>query len=327
MLAKRRKIQLANGTQITTPLLLPSFSSKTLLDERVEKILEYHKSVITDELLVSAYDVYYKLIKEKQTRFCSTVFLDSGGYEASQDVDLSDQTGIAAIPQPWKNTFHQKVLDAWDFTHPTVVVSYDNPRAKITLEKQIKRATALFARYPNATAEFLIKAERSDQRFLCIADITRRAHDLSKFAIIGITEKEIGGSTMERMVNIAKLRNSLNLVGLETPIHVFGSLDTVSSVLYFLAGADIFDGLTWLRYAYENGNTLYKHNYGARTLGITFEDFRMNAKIWNDNYYYLLRLRDDMGRYLLNSDFKVFGANADFFLRAFDQFQAHMKGI
>ncbi len=49
------------------------------------------------------------------------------------------------------------------------------------------------------------------------------------------------------MQNIAKLRKALDKAGLNIPLHVFGSLDTVTTPLYFLAGADIFDGLTWLR--------------------------------------------------------------------------------
>jgi hypothetical protein len=325
MLAKRRKIHLQNGTTITTPLLLPSFSSKTLQEEKVKKILDYQKAVIADEILVSAYDVHYKEIRQKQTTFSSTVFLDSGGYEASQDVDLSDQSGISAKSKKWTTAFHEKVLRDWDYTHPTVVVSYDSPRAKVDLKEQISRAKRLFSKYPLGTPELLIKTERTSQRYLDVSAIVKKVNSLKSFAVIGVTEKEIGGATLDRMLNIARLRTALNDAGLETPIHVFGSLDTVSSVLYFLSGADIFDGLTWLRYAFEDGNTLYKHNYGSRTLGISFDDFRINAKVWNDNYYYLLHLKEDMGRFLLNFDFNAFRSNSKFFDTAYQQFQERLK--
>ena len=59
---------------------------------------------------------------------------------------------------------------------------------------------------------------------------------------------------------------------METPIHVFGSLDTVTTPMYFLAGADIFDGLTWLRFAFHGGYTVYKHNYGALKFGVATKD-------------------------------------------------------
>jgi hypothetical protein len=70
------------------------------------------------------------------------------------------------------------------------------------------------------------------------------------------------------MQNIAKLRNALTKAGIDIPIHVFGSLDSVTTPLYFLAGADVFDGLTWLRFAFHEGQTLYKQNYGALHLGV-----------------------------------------------------------
>lgn len=327
MLAKRRTVILKNGVQLKTPLLLPSFSSKTLQEERVRKILDYQKEVITDEILVSAYDVYYKEIAAKQTNFSSTVFLDSGGYEASQDVDLSDQSGMSVKSRPWRTSYHETVLKNWDYAHPTVIISYDNPRTKLDLDSQIDRANALFAKYPLGTPELLIKTEHKSQRFVDISAVVARASKLKGFGVIGITEKELGGSALDRMVNIAKIRNALTTQGLETPIHVFGSLDTVSSVLYFIAGADVFDGLTWLRYAYFDGHTLYKHNYGARNLGISFEDFRINAKVWNDNYYYLLHLKEDMARFSLSFDFAVFGSNAKFFETANQQFQVRLKEV
>ena len=89
MLARKRKILLKSGATLECPLLLPSFSSKTFQDERVGKIIDYMSSVITDEVLISAYDLYYKEIKNKIS-FASTVFIDSGGYEASLEGDLSE---------------------------------------------------------------------------------------------------------------------------------------------------------------------------------------------------------------------------------------------
>ena len=78
MFAKRRKITLKDGSLVETPMLLPSFSSKAFRDEKVAKIIEYMAATITDEILISAYDLFYREIKKKMT-FPSLVFLDSGG--------------------------------------------------------------------------------------------------------------------------------------------------------------------------------------------------------------------------------------------------------
>ena len=127
------------------------------------------------------------------------------------------------------------------------------------------------------------------------------------------------------MLNIARLRIALDGVGLNPPIHVFGSLDTIGTPLYFFAGADIFDGLTWLRYAFHKGKTIYKHNYGAIELGVEYEDFRVNGTIWNNNYFYLLKLKREMGRFLLRRDFKEFEFNGELFQPIVTQFQEKLK--
>src|SRR6185312_9373800 len=116
---------------------------------------------------------------------------------------------------------------------------------------------------PRAGRELLIKTTSRSQDFVILNEVLLCKYRLSNFDVIGFTEKELGPSTLDRMVFIARLRQELEAAGLDIPIHIFGSLDTISTPLYFLAGADIFDGLTWLRYSYFDGLTLYKHNYGA----------------------------------------------------------------
>ena len=81
--------------------------------------------------------------------------------------------------------------------------------------------------------------------------------------MIGVTEDEIGESMAERLTFLTELRNALEQAGLATPIHVFGGLDPLMTPLYFWAGADVFDGLSWLRYAYGDGQSLYAKGFVA----------------------------------------------------------------
>ena len=275
MLSKVRKLNLKGGGVIETPLLLPSFSSKALQNESVTEIIEYMAQNISDEILISAYDLHYhKIKKNKIASFASAVFMDSGGYEATKDSDLSDIGDKEYRPQLWKqNQLDETLRINWDFKIPTILVSYDSPHAKTKIEKQISRAKTYFKKWAAANSELLLKTESKKEPYLDIDKVVRHRHELATFDVIGVTEKELGRSTLERMINIAKLRNALQSVDCDSPIHIFGSLDTVSSPLYFMAGADIFDGLTWLRYAYCDGHTLYKHNYGTTSLGISLEDF------------------------------------------------------
>jgi hypothetical protein len=150
------------------------------------------------------------------------------------------------------------------------------------------------------------------QSRLDITNVIGQIHSLADFDVIGVTEKEVGSSLLDRMKNIGMLRSALQKVGLETPIHIFGSLDPITSPMYFLAGADIFDGLTWLRFAFQNGRTLYKQNYGA-TIGLSIKAHVLDGICWDNNYRYLQELQLEMRRFLQTEDFNSFKFNGALF--------------
>ena len=86
--------------------------------------------------------------------------------------------------------------------------------------------------------------------------------------------------------------------------------------MYFLAGADIFDGLTWLRFAFHEGHTVYKQNYGALKYGVGTKAHVIDARCWNDNYYYMKEMELEMRRYLNSHDFATFKYHSDLFQTA-----------
>lgn len=110
----------------------------------------------------------------------------------------------------------------------------------------------------------------------------------------------------------------MDKVTLDIPIHIFGSLDTINTPLYFLAGADIFDGLTWLRFAFHEGYTMYKHNYAAVQLGLAMKAHVIDGKCWFDNYRYLVDLELEMRRFLKEHKFTTFKYHAELFERAYE---------
>jgi hypothetical protein len=313
MLAKRRALKL-NGQEIErTPLLIPSFSSKGFPE--VDNIIKYCSELIDGVMLVSAYDLHYGKVKPP-FNFPSLIFLDSGGYEASKDTELSDFGDKEHKPKPWTQAMHEAQLANWKPRVPTVLISYDHPRERLPIKAQVERAKAMAPGRDGYLREILLKPETAAQRFLQMANIIKNVHRLEDFDVIGVTEKEVGNSIFDRMKHIAELRRALEKVGLETPIHVFGSLDTITTSMYFLAGADIFDGLTWLRFAFHEGKTIYKHNYGAIKFGISIKSEVIDGKCWNDNYYYLSEMQLEMRRYLNSNDISVFGSRADLFQAA-----------
>ena len=310
MFAKRRILS-HNGQEIErTPLLIPSFSSKGFPD--VCKIIEYSSELIDGATLVSAYDLHYEKAMPSLD-FPSILFLDSGGYEASRDLELSDYGDRQYIPKSWTQEMHDTQLNKWRPSVPSVIISYDHPEERISIPKQIDRASHMALNRGDVLREILLKPTAQGRTLLGISDILENIGRLANFDIIGVTEKEVGNSIFDRMRNIAKIRRALHGIGLETPIHVFGSLDTVTTPMYFLAGADIFDGLTWLRFAFYNGQTIYKQNYGALKYGVSTKAHMIDGRCWNDNYYYMKEMELQMRRYLNDHDTGVFGHHGNLF--------------
>lgn len=304
MLAKRRGFYRNGAEIIRTPLLLPSFSSKGF--PHVQNILEATQEVIEGEILISAYDLHHRKLKGPFD-FAQSVFLDSGGYEASGDVEFSDTRAMTHKPEAWSLTDYEAIIANWTAPCPTVIISYDHPNDRIAVLEQIKRAEETIPRGDNLFREILFKPNEKDDDLTDVDAIVANIHRLVAFDAIGVTEKEIGPTLQSRMCSIARLRRALNAAGLgSTPIHVFGSLDTMSTPLYFVAGADIFDGLTWLRYAYHEGQTIYQQNYAIFRFGIQIKSRLVEASCSFANYYYMKEMQREMRNFLQTGSFDSF---------------------
>jgi queuine/archaeosine tRNA-ribosyltransferase len=320
-LAGRREIKFGSSGTIWTPVLVPSFSSRVL---DIDKPLRASEQFIDGPILISAYDVKHGLLSPPYD-FGSAIFLDSGGYEISRLTDLSDVSDEAQNPLKWPEEDHAAVLADWNPKVPSVVISYDNPTRRYPVLEQIRRAKDMKLSRADIAREILIKPETVDQHFIQVDKVLRHVRDFDGFGLIGVTEKEVGNSVLERMVNIARLRGALSKVGLNTPIHVFGSLDTVTTLFYFVAGADVFDGLTWLRYAFKDGRTLYRQDFGISDLGISTKSYKIDALCWSMNYNYMRDMQLEMNRFPTNHDFQVFKRHCEQLKSACQSVEAELR--
>lgn len=325
MLAKRRALRIDAETDadLRTPMLLPSFSSKGF--PNVQKMFRALEETISDEILVSAYDLYHGYL-EPPFDFASLVFLDSGGYEASKDVELSETFDKEHVLHDWSPELHRNVIEKWNCASPTVVVNFDSPKYRISTSEQIARAKAMPMPGGICGRELLIKPESGDARRVHLKNVIPAIKEMTGFVAVGVTEKEIGHSILDRMVNVALLRRALDEHHADMPLHIFGSLDTISTYLYFLAGADIFDGLTWLRYAFCDGDTIYRHSYGALALPLDLSSDIVEGRCWTNNYQHMRTMRINMLKYLKDENFDHFGKRAGLIRNAFDSMNALLEG-
>jgi hypothetical protein len=317
-------------------LLIPSFSSKGFARSKkdgkseIGKILTAAGEFLTEAYLISAYDIHYgHLPLPPALPFRpDLIFLDSGGYEISTDRDYSSVIDPLPAPEPWDDKKLKSILDQWPDELPAVFISYDRPDERKIVPKQIAAARRMFKGRSQHLHLFLLKPETDTQATLerAINSAAANAAELSCFDIVGVTEKELGRCMMDRMVSIAKLRFALDDADITIPIHVFGALDPLSVCLYFIAGAELFDGLTWIRYAYDEGRCIYTHNHGTLKYGLHVSDDLVKSRAISENCFCLQGLQHKLREFCATGSFDKLDPHGGFLKDASDSLRTRLKG-
>lgn len=325
MLARRTVLKHPIGTAIDMPRLVPAFSSKgfPFFDDEVtgQKLsevtnaLELTGPTISDSILLSAYDIYHNYLRAPEQFYGNKelVFIDSGAYELSLEFDSTEPKQDIYEPNDSYNfEAYQKVLSKLPNGFPIVITNFDYQSSGQPVEEQIEEAQVLFNDLPNFLHCFIVKPT-GRQKYLDIPEVERHIEKMRRFEILGVTEKELGNNLLERLTNIARLRGTMDRLSVNAPIHVWGGLDPVVSPLYFCAGAEIFDGVSWLRYGYYNDMAVSRDAYTAIELGVQMQWRRAEALRLAKNISYLENLTIRMRRFVDKGghDFKVFGSQAD----------------
>ena len=309
MLAHSRQIKLRNGVEVTTPLLIPSFSSAASTP-REHKSIPYsriHSAFLTRDiaqsLLISAYDIEHDLLtnafafkigfRESDYAWPKFLMIDNGWYEKRNDPQ-GESSSIAVGSRKWEQEDFERVIDTLDQEVVPAVVSWD---CWEPYEEQIQRARSFFAHRSHLASVILLKPPGNSE-FHELGELsTECVALLQAFDLVGVTEKEIGDSIHDRFMNIIRLRKLLSAEGVSAPIHIFGGLDPQLAPLYFACGAEIFDGLGWLRYAYHEGMAVHRStgvllNGRARERSLPSE-----FTVWRQNLEEIRRLSENMRRF------------------------------
>ncbi|HEY9634850.1 MAG TPA: hypothetical protein V6D14_15715 [Coleofasciculaceae cyanobacterium] len=293
-----------------TPLIIPSFSSRGFPE--LESIYEVTKDYISDISLISAYDIYYKL-QNVDIYASNILFIDSGGYETKIIQSSVNSDDVYALRDnynvyDWSRDLHQIVLDNLQPLSQLVLISYDDCNNWESVLSQIEIAKSFFQKYPNHASNFLYKPETPKSPVINLDSLLGYAHHLTSFSILGITEKELGTSILERCCNLLKIRSTLNEQGIQIPIHVLGCLDPILIISYFFCGADIFDGLAWLRYALVEGLTLYQSTAALMQTDWHYTDLELNQLYSINNLQSLSSLSHAMHRFSRTRRIQEFSA-------------------
>ena len=281
--------------EVSTPLLVPSFSSVGF--PHINDVYQVVKHQLYGVCLVSASDIAAGLIPPDISEDINVVIVDSGTYEANQASDGG--TSPNSYPTcTWARDSYLRIASRCDPTANHILVNYDTPGP---LVDQINRALEDFSHATQAAKDLLVKPEPPD-RLINVARLIENTHKLGQFDLIGLTAREAGISLVQRCRAIVTLRKALTAAELGTPIHVFGAITPAEVMTYFFCGADVFDGLNWLRLSFrqETPVPIEQLSFNVHNRGLA--DHEIHTAEWASNLNLLYRLQEALHHYASRRD-------------------------
>lgn len=239
-----------NNKSLQLPNFIPSISSiKTNFHP-----IDYLNLLVNLEYpayLISAYDVYYSFnshiddfnyLIELSNKNDQLIFLDSGNYESFWNRF-----------NPWIDSLYYKKLE----------------NLKVDFSFSFDGAISGNSNYSNEICDRILKQETFAGNSIVIPIIKAPIPQLEETiinvakkidpAIIAIPERILGDGIFQRCISLNKIRHELNSLGKYYPIHLLGTGNPRSILLYILSGADCFDGLEWCQTFVESNTSILYH--------------------------------------------------------------------
>jgi len=341
MLARSRALGLTQSG-LPGPLLIPSLSSKgfPLVDGLSEAgtVLPLVIDDLTESLLISAYDVHHGLLPDHELltgdERAETIYdapallvLDSGGYELSDAFDSGERNRGPRVVRSFGRPEFDLVVSRLARDRNLLVVTYDEPDVQRLLYREQREAAQEFAdRYPQLKIDFLLKPPAGDA-YIVPAKIAAEAGALARFDVVGVTEKELGDTLLDRVLCLAGLRCLLDSSGgAAVPLHVFGALDPVLTPVYFMAGAEVFDGLSWLRYAYYDETAVHPDELAVLMGSFDADRVLRDAERYLSNLRQLGRLGERLRRWAGEPEhYELLGRHQQRFREIYEMMQDRLR--
>ena len=250
------------------PVYFPSISSiKTVL--RPGEYLKLLSSLghLNRQFLVSAFDLarveqpgplQEALASARQAGIVT--LMDSGNYESFWRDRQSE----------WRQPAFHEVLSAFPCD---LAFGFDEQRPPVNTNKHIsliaERWKADQAAAGSCRVIPIIHATASELPALC-ASVAAKLD----VTMIAVPERRLGDGVLERARSVQAIRVALDELGRYVALHLLGTGNPISIVLYSAMGADSFDGLEWCQTAVDHETGLLYH--------LSQADFFAGQTTWAD---------------------------------------------
>jgi tRNA-guanine family transglycosylase len=235
------RIEISNKT-IETPFFFPAISSVNANYTPVEYLNILFTSGYPGFLL-STYDIYnstknergkiYKILSDSFNDG-TVVLLDSGNFESYWHGDK--KWNISAFKSILKDIEADLCLSFDIFWQKSKSIAKQTEQTISNVAK-----TASFQR-----TGLTIPIIHSEKKHLptIAKDIIKKINP----EIISIPERELGLSIFERAETIQRIREEMDKTGKPAALHLLGTGNPLSILIYSICGADTFDALEWYKY-------------------------------------------------------------------------------
>lgn len=222
------------------PCYFPSISSMRTQN----KPLQYLKILIKSNypwFLISAYDIYHSEDKVKQSIIElmkealseKKVLLDSGYFESSSRGD-----------ERWSQSDYWEVLKSCDFSYAFSFDRRNDNKGKShdDIAKEIVESwkTDIEKSGKDNIIPIIHSNEPSD-----FIKIIPRVVQATNPIMIAVPERELGDGIISTTRTIFEIRKTLNEMKSSCPVHLLGTGNPISILIYSICGANSYDGLEW----------------------------------------------------------------------------------
>lgn len=240
---RARNLSIGTNT-IDLPCFFPAISSTAKSTLSVIDHLALLISFKQPNFLISAFDIHDLLKRNQQTSRAvmdliykayggkSIILLDSGNYEKYW----------RKLKRGWTA---RKFIEVFRYLPIELAFCYDNLKPSEDRDQVIREIEKSLRRDQKSTSlQYILPIVHSkDSKH--VPYICQEVVSHLKPLLIAVPERELGEGIFKRAETIVAIRKALDSTGAYYPLHILGTGNPLSILLFAACGADSFDGLEW----------------------------------------------------------------------------------
>lgn len=223
---------------LPTPVFYPSVSSVSKNVWDVSDHVELLVAVNFPQFLISCFDVH----KEKNNTRLISALKNSGEQNQVVLYDSGIYEVVWAKSKKWNRKKYLRTLRDNRISHAFALDDYIvSKRSSITTEKLVNDIALTSNQIGNDIISPIIHCKNIDEYINVCVNTSK----LIKPRLLAIPERELGFGIVEIARNIGLIRQALNTLDEYQQLHILGTGNPLSMMIYAFMGADSFDGLDW----------------------------------------------------------------------------------